>query len=94
MGFSRQEYWSEWPFPSPRVLNKHYPNRSKGISLVIQWLRLCTSNEVSMGLIPAQGTKIPHSTWNAQIKRKKKKDRSKTLKFMFAIEKSRQYNLQ
>ena len=29
-------------------------------SLVVQWLRLCTSTAGGEGLIPGQGTKIPH----------------------------------
>ena len=29
--------------------------------LVVQWLRFCTSNAGGMGLIPGQGTKIPHA---------------------------------
>ena len=37
-----------------------------GISLVIQWLRLCAGH---MGSIPGQGTKIPYAT---QQKKKKK----------------------
>ena len=32
-----------------------------GISLVVQWLRLCTSTAGDVGLIPGQGTKIPHA---------------------------------
>ena len=28
--------------------------------LVIQWLRLCAPNTEDTGLIPGQGTKIPH----------------------------------
>ena len=92
MGFSRQEYWSELPFPSPelkhdycinggvskeeqklqvlskdfkstilnilrelqgamdkelkesgRIVFKQIENINKGSSLVVQWLRLCTS---------------------------------------------------
>ena len=31
--------------------------------LVVQWLRLCTSNAGGMGLIPGQGTKVPHASW-------------------------------
>ena len=30
-------------------------------SLVVHWLRLCTSNAGGMGMIPCHGTKIPHS---------------------------------
>ena len=31
-------------------------------SLVIQWLRNCVSTVEGTGLIPGQGTKIPHAT--------------------------------
>ena len=31
------------------------------ISLVVQWLRLCASNAGDEGLMPGQGTKIPHA---------------------------------
>ena len=36
--------------------------------LAIQWLRLCALRVGGMGLIPGQGTKIPHA---AQIGEKK-----------------------
>ena len=36
------------------------PNIYLGTSLEVQWLRVCTSNAGGMGLIPGQGTKIPH----------------------------------
>ena len=32
-------------------------------SLKVQWLRLCISNAEDTGLIPGQGTKIPHAMW-------------------------------
>ena len=32
-----------------------------GTSLVVQWLRLCASAAGGKGLIPGQGTKIPHA---------------------------------
>ena len=32
---------------------------SARFSLLIQWLRLCTSNAESIGSIPSWGTKIP-----------------------------------
>ena len=32
-----------------------------GTSLAIQWLTLCSSSAQSVGLIPGQGTKIPHA---------------------------------
>ena len=42
-----------------------------GISLVIQWLRFCTSTSGGVGSIPGQGTKIPHTEWCGQKKKKK-----------------------
>ena len=44
----------------------------KGTSLVVQWLRLCVSNARGVGLIPGQGTKIPHAIQCGQKKKKKK----------------------
>ena len=40
-----------------------------GTSLAVQWLRLCTSTAGGMGLIPGQGTKIPHAAPCGQKKR-------------------------
>ena len=36
-------------------------NACKGPCLVVQRLRLCTSNKGGTGSIPGQGTKIPHA---------------------------------
>ena len=36
-------------------------------SQVVQWLRLCAPNAEGMGLIPGQGTKIPHAVGVAKI---------------------------
>ena len=33
---------------------------------MVQWLRLRTSNARGTGLIPGQGTKIPHAVWCGQ----------------------------
>ena len=41
---------------------------NKGTSLVVQWLRLCTSTARGTGLIPGQETKILHA---GQPKKKK-----------------------
>ena len=44
-----------------------------GTSPMVQWLRLCASNAGVMGLIPGQGTKIPHElVWpkNKQTKKR------------------------
>ena len=40
--------------------------QSGGISLVVQWLRLCGSTAGGTGSIPGQGTKIPPATWCSQ----------------------------
>ena len=37
-----------------------------GTSLAAQWLRLCTSNARSAGLIPGGGTKIPYAIQHSQ----------------------------
>ena len=39
-------------------------------SLVVQWLRLCTSAAGSMGLIPCWRTKIPHACSAAKKEKK------------------------
>ena len=41
-----------------------------GTSLSAQWLRLSASNAGGLGLIPSQGTKIPHAPWCSQKKKK------------------------
>ena len=45
-----------------------------GTSLVAQWLRFCASTIGGVGLIPGQGTKIPHATWCGQKKKEKRKE--------------------
>ena len=59
MGFSRQEYWSGLPLPSLKEPSSSI-KRSLGASLAVQWLRLCTSSAGYAGLIPGQGSRIPH----------------------------------
>ena len=39
------------------------PNTLVGTSLVVQWLRLCTSHAGGTGLIAGQGSRIPHDEW-------------------------------
>ena len=41
-----------------------------GTSLAIQWLQLHASNVGCMGSISGQGTKIPHTMWGCQNKKK------------------------
>ena len=40
---------------------------------MVQWLRLCTSSAGGAGLIPGQGTKIPHAVGCSKKKKKKNK---------------------
>ena len=42
---------------------------NEGTSLVVQWLRLHAPNAEGMGLIPGQGTKIPHAKWQREKKK-------------------------
>ena len=42
---------------SPTTLKKS----ALGTFLVVQWLELCASTAEDTGLIPGQGTKIPHA---------------------------------
>ena len=46
---------------------------SLSLSLVVQWLRLHTSNAGGAGSIPGQRTKIPYTTQCSQKLKKKKK---------------------
>ena len=46
---------------------------SVGTSLAVQWLGLCASTAGGTGSIPGQGTKIAHSAWRGQKKKRKKK---------------------
>ena len=47
---------------------KNKNNKTLGTSLVVQWLRLCSSTSGDVGLIPGRGTKIPHATGHNQNK--------------------------
>ena len=42
---------------------------------MVQWLRLCSPTVGATGLIPGQGTRIPHATWSSQKIFKNKKAR-------------------
>ena len=44
----------------------------KGTSLVVQWLRSCSSTAGGMGLISGQGAKIPHAAQKIGKKKVKK----------------------
>ena len=53
------------------VDNRDFISNKAGIlgsSSVVQWLRLCVPNSRSMGSIPSEGTKIPHTTGRSQSK--------------------------
>ena len=54
--------------------------RGEGTFLVIQWLRICTSNARSMNLIPSQGTRTPHVLKSKIKKTKKVKIKQRNLK--------------
>ena len=53
----------------PCDMNCHSP----GTSLAVQGLRLPASTAGGTGLIPGQGTKIPHAAWPGQSKQRKEK---------------------
>ena len=62
--------------PTVHPLHTHWSGPLKTqvrTSLVVQWLRLCTSNAGGAGLIPGQGTKIPHAVVCSKKKKKKTK---------------------
>lgn len=39
--------------------------------LAVQWLRLCSSTAEGVGMIPGQGTKVPHAVQPAKKREKK-----------------------
>lgn len=51
--------------PRPYISLQHCQPSQPGlvISLVVQWLKLCTSSAENMGSIPDQRTEIPHTVW-------------------------------
>ena len=48
-----------------------------GTSLVVQWLRICTSTAGGIGSIPGQGTKILHAMQCSEKKKKINKTKKK-----------------
>ena len=58
-------------------------NSPLGISLEVQWLRLCTSTAQGTGSVPGEGTKIPH---DMQPKERKRSHISPTIKIMIHTE--------
>jgi len=73
--------------PGNRECCRHISNISIwGMSLVLQWLRLCTANAGGVGSIPGLGTKIPHAMWNGQkIKLKKKSIYEQEFAYLFLL---------
>ena len=60
------------------ILSKSFnENRTEGISLVVQWLRICISIVGGMGSTPGLGPKISRTSWCGQ---KKKRKRERELK--------------
>ena len=47
-------------------------SKTKRTALAIQWLRFHASNAEGLGLIPGQGTKIPHVEWHGPITKQNK----------------------
>ena len=41
----------------------YFKSNPLGTSLVVQWLRICTSTSGSLGSIPSWGTKIQYAAW-------------------------------
>ena len=50
----------------------------KGVSLAVQWLRLCAFTAGDVGSIPAGGTKIPYAVRHSQKKPPNKQTNKKT----------------
>ena len=63
----------------PKARNLELQKPYSGTSLVVQWLRLCTSTIVGKSSIPGWGTNIPHALWPSQnvINFKKEEERKK-----------------
>ena len=53
------------------IKHNYYPcfinTQKHGISLAVQWLRLCTFSAGATGSIPGRGTKTPHAMQQSQI---------------------------
>ena len=66
MGFSKVDENSNFVACEGKKKNQRL-NIMKPVKLkVVQWLKLHTSNAQGVGLIPGQGTKIPHAMWHGQ----------------------------
>ena len=68
------------------ILSKSFnENRTEGISLVVQWLRICISIVGGMGSTPGLGPKISRTSWCGQKKKKEKeRESSKVTVCVFA----------
>ena len=53
------------------------PLRGFWTFLAVQWLRLCSSTAEGVGMIPGQGTKVPHAVQHGQKEREKEKKKKK-----------------
>ena len=47
--------------------------------LAVQWLRLCSSTAEGMGVIPGQGTQVPHAVQHEQKKRERERKKEATV---------------
>ena len=69
MGFSRQEYWSGVPLPSPKKVMQKAANKKRvdGTSLAVQGLTLLPGDFAgNIDLNPGWETKIPHASQHSQ----------------------------
>ena len=71
---------STQPLPFPRHCSREHSKGTRQTkirtSLMVQWLRLCTSNAGRAGSILGRGTKIPHASWQGQKKKTDKNPRA------------------
>ena len=50
---------------------------NKGASLVVQWLQLRAPSTGDSGLIPGEGTEIPHALQHSQTEKKRERERER-----------------
>ena len=64
MDYCVNEQMNEWMDGWMDVgINDERRDEWMGTSLVVQWLRLCTSSAEATGSNPGRGPKIPHVAW-------------------------------
>ena len=68
-----------WADSDPPASKWPLQTLAPGTSLAVWWLGLRAFNARGMGLIPGQGTKIPHAAWCGQKKTKTKNQNKQTL---------------